>query len=487
MSNSPTNDELAGEDAVGLADRIRRGDLSPVEAVQATIDRIERLDGDLNAVIHKQFEDALELAASPDLPDGPFRGVPMLLKDLWAEEAGRPHHAGIQALKDADHRSTIDSNMVTRYKEAGFVIVGRTNTPELALMPTTEPDAFGPTRNPWSLDHSSGGSSGGASAAVAAGLVPAAHASDGGGSIRGPASMCSLVGLKPTRARNSFGPGMGERWSGFSAEFVVTRSVRDSAALLDVTSGPMPGDPYSATPPARPYAEAMHDDPGRLRVGVMKVGPRDIEISPESEQAAGKTAEALEALGHHVEEAYPPALDDAAVVATYVGVVNCNVARALDAWGEKVGRPVEQADVEPLTWALAQMGRKVSGPQHLANVEFVHARGRRLAEWWDGGFDLLLTPTCAEPPPPLGSFAAPPGKPLVSYMRAAPFGAFTAQFNLSGQPAISLPLHWSGDGLPVGVQLVAPLGREDVLLRVAAQLEQAAPWDGRLPPIHASR
>ncbi|HBM56652.1 MAG TPA: amidase, partial [Acidimicrobiaceae bacterium] len=236
MSNSPTNDELAGEDAVGLADRIRRGDLSPVEAVQATIDRIERLDGDLNAVIHKQFEDALELAASPDLPDGPFRGVPMLLKDLWAEEAGRPHHAGIQALKDADHRSTIDSNMVTRYKEAGFVIVGRTNTPELGLVATTESLAYGPCRNPWNTGHGTGGSSGGAAAAVASGMLPAANASDGGGSIRIPAAMCGLVGLKPSRGRVSMGP-VKEEW-GLSVQHVVCHTMRDSAAILDATAIP---------------------------------------------------------------------------------------------------------------------------------------------------------------------------------------------------------------------------------------------------------
>ena len=477
------SDDLVLLDATAQAELGRNGKASPSELVEAATRRIETLDPQLNAVIHPALERGRERAAATDLPDGPFRGVPFLMKVFGGEEAGEPMHAGLKFARDAGWKSTFDSYFTQKTRAAGLVCLGRTNTPELALMPTTEPDAFGPTRNPWSLDHSSGGSSGGASAAVAAGLVPAAHASDGGGSIRGPASMCSLVGLKPTRARNSFGPGMGERWSGFSAEFVVTRSVRDSAALLDVTSGPMPGDPYSATPPARPYAEAMHDDPGRLRVGLMKVGPRDIEISPESVQAAGKTAEALEALGHHVEEAYPPALDDAAVVATYVGVVNCNVARALDAWGEKVGRPVEQTDVEPLTWALAQMGRKVSGPQHLANVEFVHALGRRLAEWWDGGFDLLLTPTQAAPPPEIGPLGATEDDPLRPFMLSAPYGAYTLPFNLSGQPAISLPAHWSADGLPQGAQLVAAYGREDLLLQVAAQLEEAVGWLDRRAPL----
>ncbi|MBT6372923.1 MAG: amidase, partial [Acidimicrobiaceae bacterium] len=241
--------ELARIDAVGLADLIRSGQLSAVEAVEATIDRIERLDGDLNAVIHEQFDQALELAASPDLPDGPFRGVPMLIKDLWATEAGQPHHAGIQALKEAEFTGEVDSNLVARYKQAGFVIVGRTNTPELGLVATTEPHAYGPSRNPWSTDHSTGGSSGGAAAAVAAGMLPAAHASDGGGSIRIPAAMCGLVGLKPSRGRISNGPR--EEWS-FSCQHVVSHTVRDTAAILDATAIPFAGDGVVAPDHGRP-------------------------------------------------------------------------------------------------------------------------------------------------------------------------------------------------------------------------------------------
>jgi amidase len=363
------------------------------------------------------------------------------------------------------------------------VSFGRTNTPELALLPTTEPEAFGPTRNPWSLDHSSGGSSGGSSAAVAAGLVPVAHASDGGGSIRGPASMCALVGLKPTRGRNSFGPGLGERWSGFSAEFVLTRSVRDSAALLDVTSGPMPGDPYYAAPPARPYAESWRDAPGSLRIGLMTVGPRGGDVARDSALAATQTAKALQALGHHVEESHPAALDDPGVVGAYVGVVCANVARALDAWGEKVGRAVGQDDVEPMTWELATRGRATTATQHLANLELVHAIGRRLAEWWEGGFDLLLTPTQAAPPPRIGTLTSTREEPLRPFLLSSPYGTYTLPFNLSGQPAISVPSHWTADGLPCGSQLVAPYGREDLLLQVAAQLEEAVGWLERRPPL----
>lgn len=479
------SDELALLDAIAQAELVRTGKASPSELVEAAIRRIERLDPELNAVIHPALERGRHRAAAQDLPDGPFRGVPFLMKDIGGEEAGEPMHAGMKFAKDAGWKSTGDSYFTLKTKAAGLVSLGRTNTPELALLPTTEPDAYGPTRNPWSLGHSSGGSSGGASAAVAAGLVPAAHASDGGGSIRGPASMCALVGLKPTRGRNSFGPGMGERWSGFSSEFVVTRSVRDSAALLDVTSGPMPGDPYSAAPPARPYAETVRDEPGRLRVGLMKVGPRETEISPDAVQAAEKTARALEALGHHVEEAHPAAFDDPAVVGTYVGVVTCNVARALEAWGEKIGRSVEQGDVEPLTWALAQAGNQVTGPKHLANLEFVHSLGRRFAAWWEEGFDLLLTPTQGAPPPEIGTLVSSADEPLRPFLLSAPYGAYTLPFNLSGQPAISVPSHWTEAGLPLGAQLVGASGREDLLLQVAGQLEEAVGWLERRAPFFA--
>jgi amidase len=479
----PASDELAALDATAQADLVRRGELSPLELVDAAIERLERRDPELNAVIHPALERARERASSTELADGPFRGVPFLMKDIGGDEAGQPLHAGLGFLKRAGWRATQDSHFTRRVAAAGLVSLGRTNTPELALLPTTEPEAYGPTRSPWSPSHSAGGSSGGSAAAVAAGIVPAAHASDGGGSIRGPASMCALVGLKPTRGRTSFAPGLGERWSGFSCEFAVTRSVRDAAALLDALAGPAPGDPYYAPPPSRPFAEAVGRDPGRLRVGVMRSAPRGIEVQPDCHAAVDEMARGLEELGHRVEEAYPEPLDDAACVGHYALVVACNVARALDAWGDKVGRGVEQADVEPLTWALAERGRAVSAPEYLATMEFVHGFGRRLAAWWEGGFDLLLTPTQAAPPPPIGSLVSTPDAPLEAFVRSAPYGVFTLPFNLSGQPAISLPSHWTEDGLPVGGQLVAPYAREDRLLGVAAELEQARPWAGRRPPM----
>ena len=337
-------------------------------------------------------------------------------------------------------------------------------------------------------DTSSGGSSGGSAAAVAAGLVAAAHASDGGGSIRIPASHCGLVGLKPTRGRCSFGPGVGERWAGCSAEGFVTRSVRDTAALLDVVSGARAGDPYSAAPPPRPFASevgtrarapAHRRDAARAARG----RARTRTAAPRRRRAARQ----LEALGHHVEEAHPAALDETDGVRGFVTVVMVATARALDAWSAQDRR----ADREGRRRA-AHLGDRRAGPRHQRRAVPGGDRGattryvRRVADWWQSGFDLLLTPTCAAPPPPLGHFAGTAENPLAGYASAMPFGVFTSVFNLSGQPAISLPLHQSADGLPIGVQLVAAVGGEGLLLRVAAQLEQAAPWAGRLPPLHAA-
>jgi amidase len=316
-------------------------------------------------------------------------------------------------------------------------------------------------------------------------MVPVAHASDGGGSIRIPASHCGLVGLKTTRGRCSFGPGLGERWGGFSVELVVSRSVRDSAMVLDVVQGPMPGDPYAAAPAARPYLDEVGAPPGRLRIGLMTKGPRTVAVDAECAAAAQRAARILEGLGHTIEESYPPALDEPHAMNAFVTVVAVSVARALETWSAKVGRPVEKGGVEPLTWALAEMARSWSSTRYLEALESAHAFGRRLAGWWEKGFDLLLTPTTAEPAPLLGEMTSPPEMPLKGFLRAAPFGAFTSSFNMSGQPAVSLPLHWSRDGLPVGVQLVAAVGREDLLLRVASQLEEAAPWAQRRPPVSA--
>jgi amidase len=438
---------LARLDATAQAELVADGEATPLELVDAAIDRIEQLNPKLNAVVSSQFERAREQAEAR-LPDGPFRGVPFLLKDLGAHLAGDPVYVGMDLLKRLDWREPGETHFAGRLLRAGLVSLGRTNSPELGLATTTEPRSFGASHNPWNLGHSPGGSSGGSAAAVAAGLVPAAHASDGGGSIRIPAAHCGLVGLKPTRGRCSFGPDLGERWNGFSVEGFVTRSVRDAAALLDVVAGPFPGDPYAAAPPARPYAAEVGVDPGTLRIGWSR--------------------------------------EDPASVQGFLTVIASSIARALDAWSEKIGRPIGADDVEPLTWAMAESGRSTPAPRYIAAVDSNHAWSRAMLGWWTAGFDLLLTPTCAAPPPPLGHFAGSPDNPLAGIAKAVPYSIFTSPFNVTGQPALSLPLHWSGDGLPIGVQLVAATGREDLLVRVAAQLEQALPWRDRVPPLHAA-
>lgn len=481
-------DDLARLDATAQAELVARGEATPLELVDAAIDRLERLNPALNAVIHTDLERARDRARSDALPDGPFRGVPFLMKDIGGEEAGQPVHAGLACAKRAGYRASVDSYFTEKAQAAGLISLGRTNTPELALLPTSEPEAYGPTRNPWNTDYSSGGSSGGAASAVAAGIVPAAHASDGGGSIRGPAAMSSLVGLKPTRGRCSFGPGLGERWNGFSCEFVVSRSVRDSARLLDALSGPMPGDPYFAPLPSEPFAKAVEAPPAPLRVGLMTAAPRDIPLHADCLAAVERCGERLADLGHHVEIAHPEALDDPATVGHYVTVVGSNVARAMAAWGEKLGRTLGPDDVEALTWELAQRGGAVSAATLIASLEYVHGLGRRLAAWWTAGFDLLVTPTQAAPPVPIGELGSTRENPLGGFMKSAPYGVFTLPFNLSGQPAISLPGGFTeGDadwprGLPTGVQLVAPFGDESLLLSVAAALETASGFTDQVPP-----
>ncbi len=478
--------DLATLDASAQAELIRSGEASPRELVDAAIARIEKLNPELNAVIHERFDAAREEASSGDLPDGPYRGVPFLLKDLGGNMAGEPYHAGMALLKRHDFRAARDAYFTERIRKAGFVILGRTNTPELGVKPITEPLAYGPSRNPWDTSCSPGGSSGGASAAVASGMVPAAHASDGGGSIRIPAAHAGLVGLKPTRGRSSFGPDLGDRWNGFSVELVVSKSVRDTAGILDVTHGPAPGDPYYAAPPSRPWAEWLDTDPGRLRIGLLERGPRGIEIDSACRDAARTTAEALRELGHEVVESHPESLESNDFGSGVASVIMCNTARALEAWGEKLGVEVGCDDVEPMTWALAEIGRKMPSTELLRHLERIHSLSRETAAWWQSGFDLLLTPTCGAPPPRIGGLEVPDAPtPLAAFAKTAIYAIFTSPFNATGQPGISLPMHWSEDGLPIGAQLVADHGREDLLIAVATQLEKARPWQDRRAPLHA--
>jgi amidase len=481
-------DVLDGHDATGLAELARRGDVKPAELVEAAIARIEAGNPALNAVIHPRFELAMAEAAGP-LPDGPFRGVPFLVKDILCTTAGDPYHEGTTFLRDLGWMADTDSYLAGRFRRAGLVFCGKTNTPEFGLQPTTEPVAYGPTGNPWDPNRTPGGSSGGSAAAVAAGFVPAAHANDGGGSIRIPASACGLVGLKPSRGRTSLGPD-NDASSILVAEHVVTRTVRDAANLLDVTAGNMPGDLFGARPPDRPYGAEVGADPGRLRVGLLTEAPgKTAPVDAECVAAATGTARMLEDLGHLVEATSPEALGRPEWAVNFITVWAVGAAMSVEKWNARLGRRLTAADVETLTWALVEMGTSVSAVRLLSAQSWLQQASRDLVTWWtpdaSGGmaFDLLVTPTLAEPPPMLGSFSSPPDNPLAGLFRAGAFCPFTPPFNVSGQPAISLPLHQSAAGLPVGVQLVAAPGREDVLIRVAAQLEAAMPWSGRRPPV----
>jgi amidase len=474
-------DDLARLDATAQAELVRNGEVTPVELTEAAIARIEATNGEINAVIHPLFEEGLE-AARGELPDGPFRGVPFLLKDLGAAFAGQPLHLGMNYLKERDFRAPVDTYLAQRFRAAGLVTIGKTNAPELGILPTTEPRAYGPTRNPWDLGRTAGGSSGGSAAAVAAGMVPIAHANDGGGSIRIPASNCGLVGLKPSRQRTSEGPLAGDFMSGLTAELAVARSVRDVAAILEAVHGPAPGDPYAAPPPLRPYTEEVGADPGKLRIALWTETIIEQDADAEVVAAASAATRALEDCGHEVEEADMSALQGIDIVGAFLVRWAAGQAQALDQFGLIGGQSIGPEDVEPLTWALAEIGRSRSAGEYLAAVGQHQIMSRIFAGVHESGFDLLLTPTMGEPPPPLGTFDDSGPDPMVAFERAFLCGCFTAAFNATGQPAISLPLHWSKEGLPVGVQLVAPLGREDLLLRIAAQLEQALPWTDRVAP-----
>jgi amidase len=476
--------DLAALDATAQAALVRSGEASPAELVQAAVDRAEQVDGSLNAIIHPRYADAVAEAGG-DLPDGPFRGVPFVLKDLDGTAAGQPLHAGTRFLKEAGYVAGTDSELTARFRAAGLVVIGRTNTPELGLVTTTEPEAYGPTRNPWDLDRSTGGSSGGSAACVAAGIVPMAHAGDGGGSIRIPASECGLVGLKPTRGRSTIGPELGEAWAGLVTRLAVTRSVRDTAALLDAVHGPGVGDPYWAPAPQRPYVDELTAAPTPLRIGWTKASfDGSIELDPQVAAATEATANLLEQLGHHVTEAVPAALSAGDTLEYFLPAYSSWVARELDRLAEMTGAPLREDGFEAGTWAIAEAGRATTAQQYLAAIDGLHALTRATVAWWEvEGFDVLLTPTLPELPPTLGQFGTTREEPLNGLLRSAIPAHFTAPFNVTGQPGISLPLHQSDEGLPIGMQFVAAPAREDVLIRLAAQLEEARPWADRRPLI----
>jgi Asp-tRNA(Asn)/Glu-tRNA(Gln) amidotransferase A subunit family amidase len=465
------------EDGLGLAELVRRREVSPKELLDAAIARVEALNPRLNAVVTRMY-DAARGTIGAGLPSGPFTGVPYLLKDIGVLYTGAVTSAGSRAFVDAvaDH----DSEITVRLKRAGLVIFGKTNTPEMGIATSTEPRLFGPTRNPWNLGYSAGGSSGGAAAAVAGGMLPMAHASDGGGSIRIPASCCGLFGLKPTRARNPMGPDVGEGWSGASVAHAITRSVRDSAALLDATSGPDVGDPYWAPPPAGPFLAEVGRDPGHLRIALAITPWNGKPVDPQCADAARAAARLCERLGHHVEEARPDINADALGLASRV-IVSANVRNALDLRGTARGRPVTEDEVERVTWLRAQDAVAFTAADYARSILVVHRIGRAVARFF-ARYDILLTPTMACTPYPLGVLDMSTADLDAFYDALLRSIAFTSLFNSSGNPAMSVPLAWSHEGLPIGVQFVAPFGDEARLFRLAAQLETTQPWATRRPP-----
>jgi len=465
---------LSTFDATAQAALVRTGEMSPTELVDAAIDRIERHDDELNAVIMRRFDEARAEARKIDRT-APFAGVPIVVKDIVAQVEGMPYTAGTRMLKAAGGRARRDSYMVASLRKAGFVVVGKTSCSELGILPSGETGAWGVTKNPWDLTRSTGGSSAGTGAAVAAGLVPIGHGTDGGGSIRIPASCNGLVGLKPSRGRSSLGPDLGEINGGLVVEHVLARSVRDSAALLDLLHGYRPGDPYGAPTPERPYLDEVGAPVKGLRIGtctrfITPMGAMG-DSHPDCIAAVERSASLLGDLGHHVEPAELKALQHKEYVARFLAVWACGVAIDLENIAAMTGKPVTPDDVEPLTWALALMGRQVTGTAYALGWQFLRARARDVATWWDT-HDLWLTPTITQPPLPLGALASTPADPMGAIFKAAELAPFNAPFNATGQPAISIPLHIAG-GLPIGVQLVGAYGREDLLLRVAAQLEEA--------------
>jgi amidase len=478
--NSAT--ELLELDALGQAEAVASGEASPRELVEAAIARAERVNPVLNAVIHEFYEEARSVAeAGP--PDGPFRAVPFLFKDLGACLAGQPLYTGSRVLKALDFRAPLDTTLALRFRQAGFVTLGKTNTPEFGILPTTEPETYGPTRNPWDTSRSPGGSSGGSGAAVAAGIAPVAHANDGGGSIRIPAAANGLVGFKPSRARVSQAPYVGDSMSGLVTEFVLTRSVRDAAAILDLVHGPEPGDPYAAPPPVRPFSEELSEEPGQMHIAVLTESLTGDQIDPEVRGAVEEVARQLEGMGHQVSSPdLPVAGQEEELYQTFITRWAAGVAETASTVEMVAGRTLGPDDFEPLTWALVEKGRSESGADYLHAVNRHQMLARMVAFLYEGGIDLVLTPTITQLPQPLGTYDDSGSDPMEPMHVARELAAFTGIFNATGQPAVSLPLAWSESGLPIGIQFVAPIWREDLLFRIASQLEKALPWAERRPP-----
>lgn len=463
-------------DAVGLAGLVRSGQVGAVELLEAAIERCESRNPTINAVVHT-FHDRARRTLGENGREGPLFGVPFLLKDAGAHYGGEPTSYACRLF--GGFVAEKDTTLVRRYRRAGLAIFGKTNTPELALAVTTEPRETGPTLNPWNLEYSPGGSSGGAAAAVAAGIVPAAHGSDGGGSIRIPASLCGLVGLKPTRGRVPTGPDRAEGWAGMAQNHVITRSVRDSAALLDAVEGSEPGDPYHPPAHSGAWAEVLQQPPGALRVALIPDAFNGEAVDPEVVETVRATARLCEELGHHVTDARCP-LSPGQLHNCATLILSSHVHADIQARCKVLGREFRREDVSNVTWRMARAGAEASASDYAAALGHIHYIGRRMGEF-SGQYDVILSPTTAAPAPRLGEIDMDT-EDLKGYMQATNrYTAFTQLFNVTGQPAISLPLGRSSGGLPIGVQLAAAQGGEGLLFGLAAQLERARPWTGLCP------
>ncbi len=470
--------DYAQYDGLGLAELVAKKKVKPIELLDEAIRRAERLNPVLNAIIFKDYERARDVAKGK-LPKGPFAGVPFLLKDILAFAQGMPTRQGAQFIPAIPWPH--DSYLVAKFKQAGLVTFGKTNVPEFGLVPTTESRLYGPARNPWNLEHSTGGSSGGSAVAVAAGIVPLAHANDGGGSIRIPASCCGLVGLKPTRARSSMGPDFADSIDGLGVDLVVSRSVRDTAAALDAVAGSMPGDPYCSAPAPESWRDGSKRKPKKLRIAFDTKKLDGNALHPDCVAAVKHAAKLCADLGHEVEEASPN-LDQATLLPGFMALWGANLAAGIDTVAMLTGQTPKPELFEGLTWGLYEAGKSVTASAYLIAKESMNIAARETARFHET-YDFWLSATLGAPPVKLGTFDMEERDPQKSFAPLIDYVPFTAMQNATGQPAINMPLHWNKEGLPIGVQFVGRFGDELGLLRLASQLEKAAPWANRRPPV----
>lgn len=471
-------DEILHLDATAQAELIRKKDVRPIELVDAVIEQIERLNPSLNAVITPMYDQAREVAKGP-LNNGPFTGVPFLLKDLLLEVKGVRLTEGSAFLKG--YISDYDSALAIRYRNAGLIFTGKTNTCEFGLMTTTEPKLFGPCRNPWNTDKMTGGSSGGSAAMVAAGVVPMAYGNDGGGSIRIPASCCGVFGLKPSRGRNPLGPEYSDIWcSYFAYEHVITRTVRDSAAALDTTAGPEIGSPYCPQSPERSFSEAATSDPGKLKIGYSVKTITNESIHPDCEAAVKDAALLCADLGHEVEEACPDM--DEGFIKHFDRFWSIVTKWSIDYWVRKTGNVATPDQFEDLTWRLNEIGAKVDAVGYIDNLMALQKCVERVMRFFEN-YDIWLTSTLYKPPLNIGSFEPTPDNPFNAFDQMDLFSPLPGICNATGQPAMSVPLFWNSDDLPIGTHFAGRYGDEETLFNLAGQLERARPWADKRPPI----